>query len=153
MGLRLISFLLILMGTLASCEGVSDTKVKAKNKIVPQKPTGGQNQKKLGDLLFNKYKSINCLAEASGVDQPKQLLLTYKCGWLERSHRLICPSEYSCFGQYGQNQRIEVEFSTDYKRIVIIWYNSEKEISDSENLVAAEQNSFNKFPETSTSAF
>lgn len=94
---------------------------------------------KLGDLSLVKYASSACYAKVSGVDNPQQLLISYKCSWLQRSHTLSCSSDFLCSGTYGdENNKIEVGLSEDFKQLVVVWYNKNASIADSESFIVVE---------------
>ena len=69
---------------------------------------------KRGNLSQVQYESNDCQAIISGTQNPQQILVFYKCGWLERSHTMECPSQYNCTGLYLDGLELNAGFSEDF---------------------------------------
>lgn len=126
---------LIVLSSIVFCACSENDKDDGLPNDPPQKPTSNQNQfTKLGDLSLVEYRSSSCTAKISGVDEPKQLLISYNCGYTSRAHTLICDSDFLCTGTYGDyNNKIEVGLSENFKQVIAVWYNKDSSIADSEN--------------------
>ena len=131
---RLSIILLIII--LNACSGGDSHTDPSPSQIAPQ----GQSSdlKKISDLSRAEYRSYGCQAVVSGVDEPKQLILSYSCSGLRRAHTLSCTSDHFCIGTFAEKRRIEVGLSQDFRQMAIVWYYENGDIGDSQSFLMNE---------------